>query len=139
MLCVFANTSFSFKMTVLYKDYMPTIASYMYVYMYMCELPLFYELGDVWMKDEKEGRKKQTNNKAKQHSTPKAVTFAKKNELPRVGLEPMTLYTHLYMYNVAIYSYDGYCTEWCVGGETPAIYLEPCQQSLALRLVTQCV
>ena len=43
------------------------------------------------MGDEKEERKKerneqgQTNNKAKQHSTPKAVTFPKKNELPRVG------------------------------------------------------
>ena len=35
----------------------------------------------------------QTNNKAKQHSTPKAVTFPKKNELSRVGLEPTTLYT----------------------------------------------
>ena len=35
----------------------------------------------------------QTNNKAKQHSTPKAVTFPKKNELPQVGLEPTTLYT----------------------------------------------
>ena len=35
----------------------------------------------------------QTNNKAKQHSTPKVVTFSKKNELPRVGLEPTTLYT----------------------------------------------
>ena len=47
------------------------------------------------MRDEKEERSKQgqTNNKAKKHSTPKAVTFAKKTELPRVGLEPMTLYT----------------------------------------------
>ena len=43
----------------------------------------------------KEGRSKQgqTNNNAKQHSTPKAVTFPKKNELPQVGLEPTTLYT----------------------------------------------
>ena len=43
----------------------------------------------------KEGRSKQgqTNNKAKQHSTPEAVTFPKKNELPQVGLEPTTLYT----------------------------------------------
>ena len=49
----------------------------------------------VLMRDEKEGRSKQgqTNNKAKQHSTPKAVTFPKKNELSRVGLEPTTLYT----------------------------------------------
>ena len=54
----------------------------------------------VLMRDE--GRKKeaskqgQTNNKAKQHSTPKAVTFPKKNELPWVGLEPTTL-TYMYM------------------------------------------
>ena len=34
-----------------------------------------------------------TLNKAKQHSTPKAVTFPRKNELPQVGLEPTTLYT----------------------------------------------
>ena len=58
----------------------------------------------VLMRDEKEGRKKQarsnkqTNNKAKQHTTPKAVTFPKKNELhkmyiPREGLEPTALYT----------------------------------------------
>ena len=51
----------------------------------------------VLMRDErrKEERSKQgqTNNKAKQHSTPKAVTFPKKDELPRVGLEPTTLYT----------------------------------------------
>ena len=36
-----------------------------------------------------EGRKKEaarsTNNKAQQHSTPKAVTFPEKNELPQVG------------------------------------------------------
>ena len=38
-------------------------------------------------------KQSQTNNKAKQHSIPKAVTFPKKNELPRVGLEPTTLYT----------------------------------------------
>ena len=35
----------------------------------------------------------QTNNKAKQHSTPEDVTFPKKNELLWVGLEPTTLYT----------------------------------------------
>ena len=42
----------------------------------------------------KEERSKQghKNNKAKQHNTPKAVTFLKKNELPRVVLEPTTLY-----------------------------------------------
>ena len=42
---------------------------------------------------EERGKQCQTNNKAKQHSTPKAVSFPKKNELPRVGLKPTTLYT----------------------------------------------
>ena len=52
----------------------------------------------VLMRDEEEGRKKEAS-KVKQTtrqsntSTPKAVTFSKKNELPRVGLKPMTLYT----------------------------------------------
>ena len=48
------------------------------------------------MRDErrKEERSKQgqTNNKAKQHSTPKAVSFPKKNELPQVGLEMLMRY-----------------------------------------------
>ena len=54
----------------------------------------------VLMRDEKEGRKKRARSnkvnvqyKAKQHSTPKAVTFPKKDELPRVGLKPTTLFT----------------------------------------------
>ena len=42
---------------------------------------------------EERSKQGQTNNKAKQHSTPKAVTFPKKNELLQVGLEPTTLYT----------------------------------------------
>ena len=33
----------------------------------------------------------------RQHSTPKAVTFPSKNELPRVGPEPTTLYI-MYIY-----------------------------------------
>ena len=46
----------------------------------------------VLIRDEKEERSKQghTNNKAKQHNTPKAVTSPKKNELPQVGFEPTT-------------------------------------------------
>ena len=61
------------------------------VYMMSCSVCIH-----VLMKDEKEGRSKQgqINNKAKQHSTPKAVTFPKKNELPRVGLE-LTTYVDL--------------------------------------------
>ena len=60
----------------------------------------------------KEGRSKQgqTNNKAKQHSTPKAVTFLKKNKLPEVGSEPMTLHT----LDRALYvcPFNGCCTQW---------------------------
>ena len=41
---------------------------------------------------EERSKQDQTNDKAKQRSTPKAVTFPKKNELPQVGLEPTTLY-----------------------------------------------
>ena len=55
------------------------------------------------MRDErkKEERTKQSQtNKAKQHSTSKAVT--KKNELPRVGLKPTTLYTLDSMYGYLI-------------------------------------
>ena len=58
------------------------------------------------MRDEKEGRKKQArSNKqtTRQSNTvhPKAVSFPKKNELHRVGLEPTTLHSidrHMYMY-----------------------------------------
>ena len=46
---------------------------------------------------EERSKQGQTNDKAKQHSTPKAVTFPKKNELPRVGLEPTTLHVHVYV------------------------------------------
>ena len=45
------------------------------------------------MRDEERSKQGQTNNKAKLHSTPKVVTFPKKNELPQVGLEHTTLYT----------------------------------------------
>ena len=58
----------------------------------------------------KEGRSKQghSNNTAKQHNTPKAVTFPKKTELPRVGFEPTTLRTlDRTLYQL---SYRGSCT-----------------------------
>ena len=64
------------------------------------------------MRNEKEERKKQASkvkqtNKVKQHSTPKAVTFPRKNEM---GLEPMTLYT----LDRALYqlSYQGSTAGW---------------------------
>ena len=70
---------------------------YMYIHRLNSRLyVLLYTHVHVLMREEKEGRKKQArsnNIKAKQHSTPKGVTFPKKNELPRVGLEPKTLYT----------------------------------------------
>ena len=60
------------------------------------------------MRCEKEGRKKQARSNKEQgkatHSTPKAVTFPKINELPRVGLEPTTLYT-LHVHNICYYMY----------------------------------
>ena len=54
----------------------------------------------------------QTNDKARQDSTPKAVTFPEKNELPRVGLEPTThvyyiscTQLHVHTQNVLAYMY----------------------------------
>ena len=52
---------------------------------------------------EERSKQGQTNNKAKQHSTPKAVTFPKKNELPRVGLE-CTAQTSLDHYSQTTYT-----------------------------------
>ena len=66
-----------------YIEALPFIPTYMYMYMLL-------------MRDE--SSKQGQTNKAKQHSTPKAVTFPKKNELPRVGLERKA-----YMYNSCIH------------------------------------
>ena len=64
----------------------------------------------------KEERSKQgQTNKAKQHSTPKAVTLPKKNELPQVGLEPTTL--HMY----AMSKIRG---EWKGNGFTYNMYIQ---------------
>ena len=62
------------------------------------------------MRRKKERSKQGQTNKAKQHSTPKAVTFPRKNELPQVGLEPTTLYT----LERALYqlSYQGSSAGW---------------------------
>ena len=57
---------------------------------YMC---VYVHVHVLMRRKEERSKQGQTNNKAKQHSTPKAVTFPKKNELPRVGLEPTILYT----------------------------------------------
>ena len=52
---------------------------------------------------EERSKQGQTNNKAKQHSTPKAVTFLKKNELPQVGLQPTQCTMYSYMYILSIF------------------------------------
>ena len=62
-------------------------------------------------------RVKQTN-KAKQHSTPKAVTFPRKDELPRVGLEPTTLYT---LDRACIYIYNG-CVHFTINACVYTLY-----------------
>ena len=52
----------------------------------------------MYMRDErrkKEASKVKQPTRAKQHSTPKAVTFPKKNELPQVGL--VRRYTHVHV------------------------------------------
>ena len=66
-----------------------TCKIYMYMYVYMYSKIQCVHVREMKKKEER-SKQGQTNNKAKQHSTPKAVTFPKKNEL---GLEPVTLYT----------------------------------------------
>ena len=108
MLCVFTNTSFSFKMTVLYHAY----NSLLHVqYVYMCALPLFYELGDVCTSFDVrlEGRKKEAmkvKQTTRQINTAHPRQSLLLRKMPRVGLELTTLYTHLHMYNVAIILYS---------------------------------
>ena len=46
---------------------------------------------------------KQTTIKAKQHSTPKAVTFPKKNELPRSGTCTCRVYIHVYILSINVH------------------------------------
>ena len=65
------------------------------------------------MRKEERSKQGQTNNKAKQHNTPKVVTFPKKNELPRVGLEPTTLYVHVHTLP-ALPRSAHLCVEGCV-------------------------
>ena len=89
-------------MTLLASFFLPS-ASLINIYMYV----------HVLMSNEKEGRKKQARSnkqQGKQHSTPKAVAFPKKNELPRVGLKTTTLYT----LERALYqlSYQGSTAGW---------------------------
>ena len=82
----------------------------------------------------KEGRKQgQTNNKAKQHSTPKAVTFPKKNELSRVGLEPTTLYTLHSRQSTLPLSYQGSSAGWAQISHLMYMHLhEVCQARIHL-------
>ena len=54
---------------------------------------IMYRYTCIHIEKEERSKQGQTKNKAKQHSTPKAVTFPDKNELLQVGLEPTTLYT----------------------------------------------
>ena len=65
------------------------------------------------MRRKKERSKQGQTNKAKQHSTPKAVTFPRKNELPQVGLEPTTLYACTCHSSLGIcgYNYKGGSTK----------------------------
>ena len=65
---------------------------------FKCNQALYHDPMYVYREMEEESSKvKQTTIKTKQHSTPKAVTFPKKNELPHVytcGLFAAFLYVH---------------------------------------------
>ena len=63
----------------------------------MTMVRLHFAYGDYnkCFNERRERRKKQANNKATQHSTPKAVTFPEKYELPWVG--------HVHVYVLHMY------------------------------------
>ena len=77
---------------------MHSTLAYMYMYVhYIYSCIYMYVIGWLYStcttayncmfgRKEKRSKQSQTNNKTKQHSTPKAVTFPKKNELPQVQL-----------------------------------------------------
>ena len=98
------------------------------IILYTCTCVLYC---NVLMRDErrKEERSKQdqTNNKAKQHSTPKAVTFPKKNELPQVHVYTCILMRdeegRKYMY---IHSKQGQCACIYMYISLSSIQLSPC-------------
>ena len=60
------------------------LSYYMYMYIYVI-LHVHLCHCHILMRDER--------RKEERHSTPNAITFPKKDELPRVGLEPTILYT----------------------------------------------
>ena len=77
-------------------------------------LPSHLSFKNVYMRDA-EGRKKEaskvkTNYTSKEHSTPKAVTFPKKNELPRIQqsicgcLQYNEIYI-IYIHYIHVYTY----------------------------------
>ena len=75
---------------------------------------MYIHVNERCRRKEERSKHGQMNNKAKQHSTPKAVTFPKANELPRVGLEPTTLYTlNRVLYQLS-YMYVCVCVCACV-------------------------
>ena len=57
---------------------------------------VFTDIVHALVRDEKEGRSKQgqTNNKAKQHSTPKAVTFPQTRKSPGMCSTAFSYWTH---------------------------------------------
>ena len=90
---------------------------------------------------EERSKQSQTNNKAKQHSTPTVVTSPKKNELPRVGLEPTTLYTldrALYMYCSWFYKLLDYFAHQTAGNEPEAVLQKFVRQLKERGLSSSC-
>ena len=75
-------------------------AAYIYTCTCTCSGICMYivHVNERCRRKEERSKQGQTNNKAKQHSTPKAVTFPSKTELPRVRLHMYIVHV-LYMYN----------------------------------------
>ena len=82
-MCVVICTCMHVHVCVLLYVHVCTV--HVCMYMYVCCYMYVIHVNEKCRRKEERSKQGQTNNKAKQHSTPKAVTFPKKNELPRVG------------------------------------------------------
>ena len=86
-----------------------TFIHMIYWYMHHTYIRMYMLMRDERRKEER-SKQGQTNNKAKQHSTPKAVTFLTKYEQPRVGLEPKIARRMVAVVAVHSCTYTGICT-----------------------------
>ena len=90
---IFLLASFPSHFVVLsiHVNYLHLYSCIYHFYVFRIQCSMYSHVNEMQKEGEKTRKKGHSNNKAQKHNTPKTVTFPKKNELPHVGFEPMTL------------------------------------------------